>query len=195
MAAKYEKNAEVLIQTASDLFKEYGYNNVTVSQICKAAHIARSSFYSTFKDKDDLVIYMFTMQLTKSEPLMSAFVTRENDFERIWLLYEYYIDLAIRMGYTLCGTLMIIDLSRNIGIYDHMLQARQWSLPLCENCQKQGIIRNTTPPEDLMPMVTCALNNMVYEWSRLKGEYPLRENARKTVECLLDVAPEYRWNA
>ncbi len=192
MTDKYEKNADILTKTASELFKEFGYNNVTVSQICRVAHIARSSFYSTFKDKDDLVIYMFTMHLTQSESLMSAFVMQENDFERIWLLYAYYIDLAIKMGYTLSGTLMIIDLSRNIGIYDQMLTARQWSVPLCENCQKQGIIRNQTPAGELMPMVTCALNNMVYEWSRLRGEYPLRENARKTVECLLDVAPEYR---
>ncbi len=192
MAEKYEKNADILTRTASELFKKFGYDNVTVSQICRAADIARSSFYSIFKDKDDLVICMFTMQLTHSEPLMTAFVMQENDFERLWLLYNYYIDLAIRMGPALTATLMVIDLTRNIGIYDHMLKTRRWSLPLCENCQKQGIIRNTTPAEDLMPMVTGALNNIVYEWSRLKGDYPLRERARKTVECLLDAAPEYR---
>lgn len=186
------KNIEKLKKAAIELFQLYGYPNVTVNQICKHAEVARSSFYSIFKGKDELIISIYTMHLTQSEPLMSSFALQRNDLERLWLLYDYYISLAMEPGYAVTAAMISIELNRNIGIYDHMMQSRKWSVPLCKNCQEQGIIRNRTTAEELIPMVSACLNNMVYEWCRLRGDYPLRENARKAVECLLDVAPNYR---
>ncbi|MCR5090894.1 MAG: TetR/AcrR family transcriptional regulator [Oscillospiraceae bacterium] len=195
MNVNRERNSELLMKSAIELFQEYGYSNVSVNQICKASGVARSTFYSMFSDKDDLVIHIYNVELTKTEELMERFALQENDLERIWLLYEHYISLAIRIGPVVSAAMMIIELNRNIGIYDTMMKVRKWSIPLCKNCQKQGIVRNPTPAEDLIPMVSASLNNFVFEWCRCKGNYPVMELARKTVEDLLEVSPEYRKQA
>ncbi|MCD8124730.1 MAG: TetR/AcrR family transcriptional regulator [Lachnospiraceae bacterium] len=192
MTNRNAKNTEKLKKAAIELFQLYGYPNVTVNQICKRAEVARSSFYSIFRDKDELVISIYTMHLTQSESLMTSFALQKNDFERIWLLYDYYVSLAMEPGYAVTAAMISIEVNRNIGIYDHMMQIRKWSVPLCQNCQEQGIIRNLTTAEDLIRMVSACLNNMVFEWCRLRGKSPLRQDARKAVECLFDVAPAYR---
>lgn len=192
MDIKASKNAEKITAAAVELFKKDGYSNVSVNQICKAAKIGRSSFYAVYSGKDDLILHLYSDDFTKSEDLMSQFVSAQNDFERIWLLYDYYLSLAISVGPVVSSSLMIIELNRNAGIYDNMMKVRKWSIPLCANCQKQGIIRNTADAEDLLPMVSSSLNNLVFEWCRCKGKYPLRQRARLTAEVLFDVAPEYR---
>ena len=42
---KEHQVTEKLKKVAIDLFKTYGYNNVSVRQICNAAGIPRSTFY------------------------------------------------------------------------------------------------------------------------------------------------------
>ncbi len=195
MNVNRERNSELLLKSAITLFQKYGYSNVSVNQICKEAGVARSTFYSMYADKDDLVIQIYNVRLTGTEELMERFTLQENDLERIWLLYEHYISLAMHIGPEVSAAMMIIELNRNIGIYDTMMKVRKWSIPLCKNCQKQGIVRNPSPAEELIPMVSAALNNFVFEWCRCKGNYPLIELARKTVEDLLEVPEEFRKKA
>ncbi len=191
MTIQQDRNRDVLMKSAIALFQEYGYNNVSVNQICKAAGVARSTFYSLYADKDDLIIQIYNVELTRTEELMERFTLQENDFERIWMLYDHYVTLAMQIGPVVSSAMMIIELNRNIGIYDTMMKIRKWSIPLCKNCQKQGIVRNQAPAEELIPMVSAALNNEVFEWCRCKGKYPVRKLARRSVEVILDVSPEY----
>lgn len=191
MQTSRDRNTGKLMKAAIELIKENGYSKVTVNQICTRAGVSRSSFYSMYSTKDDLIIHMYSMELTKSENLIESFALRQNDFERIWMLYDYYIDLALSLGPDVSAAMMIIELNRNIGIYDEMMKARRWLFPLCGNCQKQGIIQNKSKPEELIPMVSAALNNFVFEWCRCRGDYPLKALARRTVITLLQVSEEY----
>ena len=53
-----EKAAETkrkIFETAVRLIKENGYNNVTVSGICKSAGVAKGSFYVHYNSKEDIV--------------------------------------------------------------------------------------------------------------------------------------------
>ena len=54
-----EKAAETkrkIFETAVRLIKEIGYNNVTISEICKAAGVAKGSFYVHYNSKEDIEI-------------------------------------------------------------------------------------------------------------------------------------------
>ena len=46
---------EKIRQQAISLFKENGYENVTVLQICKAAGITKRTFYYHFSSKDEII--------------------------------------------------------------------------------------------------------------------------------------------
>ena len=47
---------ERLINTASDLFYQNGYNNTGINEVIKKAKVAKASLYSHFKTKDDLCL-------------------------------------------------------------------------------------------------------------------------------------------
>jgi len=44
-----------VFETAIELIKEKGYNNVTISHICEKAGVAKGTFYVHYKSKDDIV--------------------------------------------------------------------------------------------------------------------------------------------
>lgn len=46
---------ERLFETAIRLFKSYGYDAVTISQICKGAGVAKGTFYVHYQAKEDIV--------------------------------------------------------------------------------------------------------------------------------------------
>ncbi len=191
---KEHQITEKLKKVAIDLFKAYGYNNVSVRQICNAAGVARSTFYSMYSSKDDLVISIYTVNLDISEKKLEELAHTKNDLERIWAIYSQYIKLAMNVGTEVSAALMIIELNRNVGIYDAMKKVRRYTVALCQNCQEQGLVMNPWPAEQLIPMVSASLNNQVFEWCRCKGDYPLMKNARMTFEALLNVPEKYRCN-
>ncbi len=191
---KEHQVTEKLKKVAIDLFKTYGYNNVSVRQICNAAGVPRSTFYSMYSGKDDLVISIYTVNLDISEKKLEELAHTKNDLERIWAIYSQYIKLAMNVGTEVSAALMIIELNRNVGIYDAMKKVRRYTVALCQNCQEQGLVMNPWPAEQLIPMVSASLNNQVFEWCRCKGDYPLMKNARMTFEALLNVPEKYRCN-
>ena len=44
-----------IFETSVALIKSKGYDNVTISEICKAAGLAKGSFYVHYKSKEDIV--------------------------------------------------------------------------------------------------------------------------------------------
>ncbi len=44
-----------VFETAIELIKEKGYNNVTISQICEKARVAKGTFYVHYKSKEDII--------------------------------------------------------------------------------------------------------------------------------------------
>lgn len=122
---KEHQVTEKLKKVAIDLFKTYGYNNVSVRQICNAAGVPRSTFYSMYSGKDDLVISIYTVNLDISEKKLEELAHTKNDLERIWAIYSQYIKLAMNVGTEVSAALMIIELNRNVGIYDAMKKVRE----------------------------------------------------------------------
>ena len=105
---KEHQITEKLKKVAIDLFKTYGYNNVSVRQICNAAGVPRSTFYSMYSSKYDLVISIYTVNMDISEEKLEELAHTKNDLERIWAIYSQYIKLAMNVGTEVSAALMII---------------------------------------------------------------------------------------
>jgi AcrR family transcriptional regulator len=47
--------------TAFDLIRQYGFDNVTVDEICRQSGVRKGAFYHHFKSKDDIVIEAYNI--------------------------------------------------------------------------------------------------------------------------------------
>jgi len=192
MSVINSKNTGIICEAAIRLFKEKGYANVSVSDICREANTPRSSFYSIFSSKDDIIIYAVKNLKNDSQAVFGDFVNARNDLERIWMLYDRYLKLAVEFGPELTGSLLAVEITRPVGIIDLFYTFNDWFTILVRNCQQSGLIRNKTQPEKIVDLGVRIALAAAYEWCRTCGSFDLRKVALEEHEALYDVPPEYR---
>lgn len=124
------KFKEEVAEAAISLFKRNGYNNVTVNEICKECGISRSVFYSSFNGKRSILEYMVEKPQHNDDASFMKFAHADNDFERIWQLFDRFIAIAYDFGPELTSTLFIMQFESPEGIraavHALMICLRHW---------------------------------------------------------------------
>lgn len=192
MSTANSRNTEKIINAALELFKEKGYANVSVSDISRAAGIPRSSFYSLFAGKDEVIVYVLQGMKGDYQDILSRLASAKSDLERIWMIYDRYLQLTMEFGPDLTSTLMELELREKIGIFDFTDFLSPWLAKFVKNCQDAGLIRNQNKPEDIVVLGMRVAIGAAYEWCRSGGDFNLRQRALSEHEMLYDVPPEYR---
>lgn len=186
------KHTKAIIDAALRLFREKGYENVSVNDICAQAGIARSTFYLNFSNKREIIDKVIADARLDREEFFGDFVAASNDFERMWILCDRYLTVAIEFGPELVATLFSLELMGEIDILDLTHQVDEWMIKLCGNAQKAGIILSPEPAGIMAPCGVSMAYYTTYEWAKRKGSFDLRQVTRRRSEALLNVAQEYR---
>ena len=190
MTGKHQ-TASLIADTAMELFCKNGYESVSVNSICEQAGVSRVTFYSIFSNKDQIIGFILNDFQNQFKEDFSSFIAAENDFERVMILFNYYVELSERSGYQLMLELLKAELERSIGIMDAVYVFNDWFVKLIRNCQKSSI-RNKGNAAELVSLGIQVAISAQYEWCRRKGAFSYREKTRKDMEILYDVAPAYR---
>lgn len=188
------KKKEDVITTAVNLFKTKGYDNISVREICEAANISRSLFYGMFSGKDDILKELLVGVRKNFDKRMPKFITASNDFERIWMLTDAFLDVTeYQDGPQLLQIFFIMDLEQKSSFFNIISDFNEWIVQLIKNCQNQGIIRNTVNPNLLIPLQVDLCIALLFNWVRSGCGFSIRAMMRERIEVFLDVCPEYRW--
>ena len=100
MTGKHQ-TASLIADTAMELFRKRGYESVSVNSICEQAGVSRVTFYSIFSNKDQIIGFILNDFQNQFKEDFSSFIAAENDFERVMILFNYYVELSERGGYQL----------------------------------------------------------------------------------------------
>jgi len=74
---------EKIIKTATDLFYKQGYHQTGVNQIIEKSGVAKATFYSNFKSKEELCIaYLRELDRMDTDTIMNLLNSINNPYER-----------------------------------------------------------------------------------------------------------------
>lgn len=186
------KVKENIAKCAIELFKSEGYDSVSVNEICEKANVSRSVFYTMFKGKRGILDYVVSKPQKNDDEGFRRFADAENDFERIWQLFERFIFIALDFGPKLTSGLFIMQFESPQGIRDAVHALDDLFATLAKNCAKNGIIETEEPPELLSRIATDLIIHELYVWCSQNGNFSLRERARQYAEIAYHVKPQYR---
>lgn len=192
MADLNTKFAKPIVEAAVKLFKERGYESVSVNDICKEAKIARSTFYLSFSGKKDIIDKILSDVRLDREDFFGDFIAAENDFERMWILCDRYLAVALNFGPELTGALFRLELMGELDIMDMVHKVDEWMIQLLSNSQKTGVVLSAEPAEQIAPLGVNMAYYTTYEWCRRKGDFNLRKTVRKRAEAIYAIAPKWR---
>ncbi len=181
-----------IAKRAIELFRAKGYDSVSVNEICEASHVSRTVFYSLFKGKRAILDYVVAKPQQNDGENFRRFANAENDFERIWQLFDRFIVIALEFGPKLTSALFIMQFESPQGIRDAVHALDDLFATLAKNCAKSGIIETEEPPELLSHIATDLILHELYVWCSQNGNFSLRERARQYAEVAYHVKPQYR---
>lgn len=169
MESKTIITKEQIINASREVFRRLGYSAVTMADIAEAAGMGRSSLYYYFKNKDEVLYAVFTVEsseiLDKAKNKIKSTKSFYDNFlafdrERLSLLgkltHEFKILLNdIRKNPIILYAIKNINFNKEFDIYRQMLS---W-----------GLLRNDIAPvtiEDLHFLIT----NMIHALKGLEQE-------------------------
>ncbi len=186
------KVKENIAKCAIELFKSEVCDSVSVNEICEKANVSRSVFYTMFKGKRGILDYVVSKPQKNDDEGFRRFADAENDFERIWQLFERFIFIALDFGPKLTSRLFIMQFESPRQIRDAVHALDELFATLAKNCAKNGIIETEEPPELLSRIATDLIIHELYVWCSQNGNFSLRERARQYAEIAYHVKPQYR---
>lgn len=193
MAEANSNHVKAICDAALKLFQKNGYEDVSVNDICKEAGIARSTFYLNFANKKEIVAKLLDDARVNHEDFLGDFVEADNDFERMWILCNRYLDVVLDFGPELTATVFELELMGELNIIDLVHKVDEWMIKLCRNAQKSGVILTDEPAEVIAPLGVSIAYYTTFEWAQRRAkDFNLRQVTRRRAEAMCNVAPRYR---
>lgn len=163
MNEKELQTRKVIIETARNLFRQYGYEKTSIDQIAKAAHKAKGSVYYHFKGKEEVFKSALEEELDHLKHILIDVI--QNPSFSIENRFEQYIIRRMEClhdAYAYHITLMQ-DLSVNGSTLPSVIQLRkdfeQWEHDIMMRLTEEGI--KTMQLQDIQPEIMADLIKML----------------------------------
>jgi AcrR family transcriptional regulator len=82
VTAKAEETRERIVDAALQLFREQGFDETTMRDIAKEAHVATGAAYYYFRSKEELVMAFYARTAQEAQTLMPAVLSRSTDLRK-----------------------------------------------------------------------------------------------------------------
>ena len=196
MKRRYETllDRQHIMDTAIALFKEKGYDHVTVNEICKEANIAYSTFFYQFKNKGHLLWEYCINQVPYCYDLRAA-IAEESPLDKLMCMLRSYVRAQEALGAPLLMQFLILRM-QNLDFWRQYNERLDVDLDLhCDllrAAQERGEV--LTP---LDPHVICKIGidlsfSLFANWAIDPQRGELEPYFMRHVEILYDVAPHKR---
>lgn len=98
-----------IIETASDLFYNQGYNQTGINQIIDQAGVAKASMYQHFRSKEDIAVaYLITRHIMWVRKLEERVLKEKSPKGKVIGVFDYLMDWLTEVNFRGCGWQNII---------------------------------------------------------------------------------------
>ena len=163
-----------LISTALELIKEKGFSAINVEDITKKAGVAKGTFYTYFKRKEDIVLAISRVPFSE----IADDIERMQDMKLISKL-TYYFHRFMECVES-CGIQVCREWIRNVIDPNNVpenLDSKKWVYDvdmltnIFDNAIKNGKLKKETPVELLTHIIISQLYGMMTCWCMSDGKF------------------------
>lgn len=182
-----------IYQCANQLFREYGFEKVSVDSIVERAGISKGTFYVHFDSKDALVTALITEHVNKLDFDYKCFSesfpaeTAKTDI-LISLVKRITDHITCSIGYDLIKIAYRIQIDRTINtniILDSNRDIYRTFRDLIEQGIQRGEFRTGISADTIANHFVMALRGLTYEWCIRYPDFDLKAESLKHFDILL----------
>jgi AcrR family transcriptional regulator len=144
----------LIVDTALDLFQQFGIKRIPVEEICKTAGVSKMTFYKHFKNKNELVRFMwekgFEQSLEKFDEIQALDIPFEKKLQLILKMKE---ESTAKISHQFA--LDYFYASPDLKDFFEKLSRESISrfLIFIKNAQEKGEVRSNLRPEFLLAFI------------------------------------------
>lgn len=156
---KQNKKFINIIETAILLFKKFGMKRVTVEEICNKSNVSKATFYKHFKNKNELIKYIFDKWFKEGYDEFDEIEKQEIPFpDKIKAILQIKRNFINNMSQEFIHE--YINISDDLKLYFDDLREKSFNKfsTYLEKWQDQGHIRKNIKPE----FIIHALGSLEY---------------------------------
>ncbi|MCL6477150.1 MAG: TetR/AcrR family transcriptional regulator [Peptococcaceae bacterium] len=162
---------EEIFRQAVNMFKERGFQNVTIEDITTACGIAKGTFYNYFSKKEHILLYLGQTQLETLKESMVLHAGVKNLRERLRLIF---LDLVARIDkdpdLVIAATIETMKSSVLKEELELEEEAHRALIPLFEEGIRNGQVSGRWSPDHLSSIAVGIYHQVILTWLQ-KAEY------------------------
>lgn len=192
MPSNGTKTKFMIINHAIRLFKEKGYQNVSIKDICDTAKIQRGTFYYHFGSKD-AIIDSFYDNIDIPKQYQTAIITTSNYWLKLWLLYKPTIDWTVEMGADIMSTIIMINLQNNRSTFFPLTEqsTKENTLEIIKKGQQEKQFLNLRSPLEIYHTIRNQILGICLVWCTKNGSFDECLEIHDSLSAILQVDPPY----
>lgn len=171
---------KAIINSAIDLFKEHGFENVSIPMICAKAQISKGTFYYHFQSKKEIIYEHIDQFMTGYTDILPDILSLSSPKEQLWKLYEFSFQNVISMNPNLLRAFYTIDIenglkqlspSKGYSFAYNTNKFMQLTKSLVEKAQRCNEIRKETPSDQLLLCYSSVIVGTGIDWACQNGTF------------------------
>ncbi len=182
-----------IYETANRLFREYGYDNVSVDSIVQAAGVSKGAFYLYFDSKDSLTAALINDMVNEVDLNYKSYLEAFHDSTAasdilISLIGKIADIIVCTIGYDNMKTVYKAQITKTINtdaIMNYNRELYKMFNYIISKGIQQGEFRADKPVDILTKHCIMAIRGLTYEWCIRHPDFDLKEEALKHFEILL----------
>ena len=182
-----------LFETALTLFKQQSYDEVTISQICQAAGVAKGTFYVHYQGKEDIIHDSYYSDMGKfvlqhyQNWLTTNYDATEKAKIKAFLVTE--LSFTAFAGHEITCRAFVINLSRCIRKESHHFEQRPFTKTLQElilsGC-KNKVFSSPQTADELFLYLESFIRGLMASWCFANGTFSIVEVGQRQIKELVD---------
>jgi len=182
-----------MIDAAIQLFKEKGFENVKITDICEKAGCTPSTFYYHFGSMDGFKQSLSDVEIQFSADRLIEIMSLTGAWNKLWAVHSTYVNEALDYGYSLYFHMHTpANSEERKATLENMKKINKIITPFVKEGQQSGEIRNKTALDDLVNTVGQTMYGVIREWNLHEGDFDLEKEMKRSLEVLYDLRPDLR---
>ena len=186
---KGEATKKRLMETATALFREKGFQNVTVDEIIEKAGSSKGGFYNHFSSKEELLFRMTDLLDEAYSSYLGQLAEEESPLNKITKFTSFIFEtLEAEIGLEFLAVIYSAQIRDpafpNFSITPQRAYYQALEIFIDEG-KAAGEIRSDLPTDLVIRMITTGMRGVIYDWCLTRGGFGLAEYGRETLETLM----------
>jgi Transcriptional regulator len=190
MSEKETNTKQKILEIAIHLFKEKGYDAVTIQDICKASGISKHTFYYHFESKEHILHEFVKIPYDVKPELMNELFKSESPLEKYFTLLEPRLTYLEKLGGRILKQLIFSGFHRQGGQFHHGTDNHPMmgvEVELLRQAQEKGEIRNQSDATELAQVAMILVISTSLRWAMENRKKSLKELIYKNLFVLFDI--------